>query len=146
MATNCCLFCGSEMIDPDHLAHCDGRQGRIEALVKLPTFDPYEHARTSDPDTSTAAALMVDATEVQRRVYLIFREHPDGLTDEALVGLYAKQYPVARSLESRSSPRKRRSDLARAGILVDSGNRRLLTSGRYGVVWTLVAFRASVAS
>ena len=137
-----CLFCSGDASAPDHGKQCCGRQGQIEAdaaaAADLPTFEPFEHARTSDPETSLAAARMVDASEVQQRVFAIFRAHADdGLTDEELLALYAREWPSARSLESRSSPRKRRSDLARAGILVDTGNRRQLSSGRNGVVWSL---------
>jgi hypothetical protein len=32
-----CLFCGGDRTAPDHLAHCDGRQGHVEA-GKLPSL------------------------------------------------------------------------------------------------------------
>lgn len=129
-----CLFCDGDASEPDHLSRCDGRQGRREA------YDPHAHARTSDPDTSRVAAFAVDdATEVQRRVYALHRQHPEGLTDEQLIALYARDYAGARSLESKASPRKRRSDLTNAGVLVDSGERRMLTSGRRGVVWKVAS-------
>jgi hypothetical protein len=128
------LFCGGDASEPDHLAHCDGRQGQVEAFE---AFEPREHARTTDPDTSHAAAAAArhDATLVQLRVTGIFGLHPEGLTDEELVMLYQRAWPSGRSLESRASARKRRSDLTRMGILYDSGERRVLTSGRKGIVW-----------
>lgn len=135
-----CLFCGGDARAPDHARRCDGRQGRVEAAFAFDgdPFDPVEHARTTDPDTSKAAACEVqDATEVQLRVIALHRQHPSGLTDEELVALYAREYPQPRSLESQASPRKRRSDLARAGVLADSGDRRPLASGRHGIVWKL---------
>lgn len=109
----------------------------------FPVFDPVEHARTTDPDTSHEAAAATETSEVRRRVFAIFREHAEGLTDEELLAFYARTFPEGSSLESRSSPRKRRSDLARAGLLVDSGMRRTLTSGRRGVVWAIPAARVS---
>jgi len=128
-----CLFCGGDRSAADHARRCDGRQGVVDAAA----FDPIAHTRRTDPDTSAAAAWAItDATEVQRRVLAIHKTHPAGLTDEELIAAYTRTYaPSARSLESRSSPRKRRSDLAHAGVLVDSGERRPLTSGRNGVVW-----------
>jgi hypothetical protein len=136
-----CLYCGGNASEPDHLLRCDGRQGRIEAAHDWPTFAPFEHARTTDPETSRAAADRVaDATVVQQRVVAIYRQHPEGLTDEELIALYARTFATdSRSIESKASPRKRRSDLTRAGILIDSGERRQLTSGRRGVVWTVAA-------
>lgn len=108
------------------------------ALTRQPglDFEPHAHARTSDPETSHEAAALVNASEMQQRVLAIYRDHPNGLTDEELVAIYAQRFSTGgRSLESRSSPRKRRSDLANANLLVDSGQRRPLASGRNGVVW-----------
>lgn len=33
-----CLFCGGDASEPGHRAHCDGRQGRVEAEAE--TFEP----------------------------------------------------------------------------------------------------------
>jgi hypothetical protein len=139
-----CRFCGGNPAEPDHARRCDGRQGRVEAQAD---YDPHVHARTADPDTSHAAAWSVtEASMVQARVYALHQSHPDGLTDEELVLLYARAHAPGRSLESRASPRKRRSDLARTGVLVDSGERRVLTSGRRGVVWKLTQQPSSECS
>jgi hypothetical protein len=141
MGDQVCLFCGGNPDEPDHLLRCDGRQGHAEASTNWPTFEPFEHARPTDPETSKAAAHRVeDATVVQQRVVTLYRQHPEGLTDEELIALYARTFDTdSRSIESKASPRKRRSDLTRAGILIDSGARRQLTSGRRGVVWTVAA-------
>lgn len=103
----------------------------------FPEFDPHTHARTTDPDTSHDAAETVTHVAVMRaRVYGLYLTHPEGLTDEQLLAVYSAQHGGSlRSLEARSSPRKRRSDLAQQGLLEDSGERRRLTSGRRGVVW-----------
>jgi len=103
-------------------------------------FDPWSHARRTDPDTSLEAAFRIeDASEMEQRVYtihLIYR--PEGLTDETFLDHYGEIYGLnGRTGESKSSPRKRRSDLTRKGILVDSGERRTLRSGRPGVVWKI---------
>lgn len=127
-----CLFCGGNRSEANHLARCDGRQGGVEERPFVP-YEAFEHARTTDPDTShAAAAAVVDATEVQLRVYglLVHR-----MTDEELMAAYATTFGEWRVGESASSPRKRRSDLTRMGWVVDSGERRRLRSGRNGIVW-----------
>jgi len=134
-----CRFCGED--DGDDLLHslrCNGQQGRVEAAADTawPDFRPHEHARTTDPDTSYAAAARVtDATEVQQRVLALLGMRP--MTDEEILAAYERRYGRPDSRQAAESPRKRRSDLVRLGLVVDSGERRLLTSGRMGVVWRL---------
>lgn len=125
-----CLFCGKSL---EQVSTADD----VARANALPSFEPRTHVRSSDPDTSKAAAAsVVDATEVQRRVLALF-DARGGMTDEELLAAYQEVYPRGgQSAESLASPRKRRSDLATAGFLVDSGERRLLRSGRKGIVWT----------
>lgn len=97
-------------------------------------FRPHAHARPSDPDTSKAAAEAVsDATVVQARVLALLKARP--MTDEELIDAYQQAHGDRRDGESSASPRKRRSDLATQGLVVDSGERRQLQSGRNGIVW-----------
>ena len=101
-------------------------------------FEPREHARTTDPDTSHAAARAVtDVAKVKAHVRAIHERHVEGLTDEQLGKIYQDNWPGVRSVEAYASARKRRSDLAREGVLYDSGERRQLSSGRTGIVWKL---------
>jgi hypothetical protein len=107
-----------------------------ETQLSLP-YEPHKHVRVDDPDTSRAAAFSLtqaDVTEVQRRVLAILRRHPEGLTDEELSSEYRREW-----VTGASSPRSRRNDLAKAGFIVDTGQRRPLVSGRNGIVWTLTA-------
>lgn len=105
---------------------------------ELPLFyNPKENVRSSDPSTSHAAAtsITVTVTEVQRRVLGIHRGYSTyGLTDEQLLDIYHDQFGTT----AESSPRKRRHDLTRLGIITDSGLRRELKTGRKGIVWKLV--------
>ena len=98
-----------------------------------------EHVRASDPDTSHAAAASIDAphwTVVQERVLdCHLAAGQQGLTDEELLVSYVQHYGVT----AESSPRKRRHDLTRAGTILDSAERRMLKSGRLGIVWKLKA-------
>lgn len=167
--TSLCLFCGGDASAPNHLASCDGRQGAAEAaepepaasgeatglisedspVVETPVvpsspYRPHEHSRTTDPDTSASAAQSLtddSVNEIQRRVLVIHRRHPAGLTDEELRALYIREWPCA-SASAADSSRKRRSDLTRLGFLVDSGLRRPLISGRLGIVWQLASASA----
>jgi hypothetical protein len=99
--------------------------------VPLAPFAPHENVRTTDPSTSWAAANSLDVTVVQQRVYDLHWLHPGGLTDEELLRLYLAKY----GMTAESSPRKRRCDLTRLHILIDTGLRRVLSSGRMGIVW-----------
>jgi len=131
-----CKHCGED--DGDNLFHketCDGQQGQVEAQEPRAPYVPHENVRGTDPDTSRAAAESLDVTVVQQRVYEIHLEYPAGLTDEELLSAYIKRFGVT----AESSPRKRRCDLTKIGLIVDSGERRALKSTRQGIVWKLAA-------
>lgn len=50
-----CLFCGGDASAPDHLKHCDGRQGRVEAAVEAErVLDPVEAARVTEIGVATS--------------------------------------------------------------------------------------------
>jgi hypothetical protein len=96
-------------------------------------FNPREHARRTDPGTSHAAAHSLDnVTMVQARVLAIHKDFT-GLTDERLLDEYKRRYGIT----AESSPRKRRHDLTRKGLIYDSGERGELKTGRKGIVWKL---------
>jgi len=42
-----CLFCGGDPREPDHAAHCDGRQGMVEASTDA-DFDGETYDRARD--------------------------------------------------------------------------------------------------
>ena len=75
------------------------------------------------------------------RITAIQRAHRGSINEEQLAA-----YPAAHGPVPDSSPRNRRHDLVRAGILVDSGERRPLRSGRMGIVWRLARVVERVAS
>lgn len=93
---------------------------------------PVSHAglsRSSDPDTSRAAAQWI-SKGVENAVRGAFRRGPaNGYTDDELcVRLYDLHAPTVKSARSRLSKR---------GLLVDSGERRLSDRGRAQIVWRL---------
>lgn len=125
--TDVCLFCGRDTHDAEHLLHCSGAAG----------YEPLTHVRTTDPETSLAAAeSQTDdhVTLVQSRV-LELHAAAHGLTDEELRHQYREQYGPT----GESSVRSRRNDLTLKGLIEDSGEQRVLESGRPGIVWRLTA-------
>lgn len=94
------------------------------------------HARRTDPDTSHAAAQSIDnLTARQAAVLACFRHSAAcvGLTDHELVTLY-RHTPDAPE-QSSSGLRTRRAELAARGLVMDSGKRRKLRTGRTAIVW-----------
>jgi hypothetical protein len=88
-------------------------------------------ARKSDPTTSFQAAESVsNVTETQEFILKMLENH--SMTDVQLVG-YFKAVPGPKA--SESGIRSRRSELVASGLVVDSGERRKLASGRKAIVW-----------
>lgn len=87
-------------------------------------------ARSTDPGTSHEAAASVgDLTEAQQKVLEIITEHPR--TDEEIYAVV-----VARGIQmSVSGTRTRRSELVDAGLVEDSGQRKMTSAGRRTIVW-----------
>jgi len=52
MVGNLCLFCSGDSSEPEHRAHCDGRQGQIEAAIgfTIPGTGPDHDGATYDPE------------------------------------------------------------------------------------------------
>lgn len=89
-------------------------------------------ARHTDPHTShDAAASVKDITATQAAILkLLAIPH----TDADLVWYYQQGWndtPRA----SESGIRSRRADLVKLGLVVDTGRRKKLPSGRYAIVW-----------
>lgn len=93
----------------------------------LDGFNPRAHARTTDPDTSAAAALSVQDSSVilKARIYHVFTQNPEGLTAEEAAEKLGLPY---------AQVWKRVSDLKNEGRIEDAGKTRPNTSGRQAVV------------
>lgn len=90
-------------------------------------------ARKTDPATShEAAATVVNITDTQK-VILHLLKRP--MTDVELVQTFYKSVRRDKLWASESGIRSRRSELVRAGKVVDSGAREKLPSGRNAIVW-----------
>ncbi len=95
-------------------------------------------ARHTDPETSHDAAKSVkDLTATQAAIVRILREHGP-MVDQDLslhyrVMAHGKRAPWA----AESGIRSRRAELVELGLVVDTGARQKLASGRQSIVWGL---------
>lgn len=89
------------------------------------------NARTTDPQTSHEAAASVNNLTATKEAILKALVRPR--TDVDLVDAYRnlKGAPTA----SESGIRSRRAELVAAGLIVDSGARTKLPSGRSAIIW-----------
>lgn len=90
-------------------------------------------ARTTDPTTSHEAADSVrDITLVQEWVVRALRRPAD---DTELIARYRNLKRAPRA--SESGLRTRRAELVAKRVIIDSGKRTTLESGRSAIVWEL---------
>lgn len=119
-----CLFCGGNASEPDHLARCDGRQGRVEAEIDIRGM-----VHGDDPHTSVDAATVIarQRNELHEKVLAAFAHH-GAMTDEQLETLpeFLDYGP--------STIRKRRSELFQQHALVAVGD-AVNTRGRKMLIW-----------
>lgn len=88
-------------------------------------------ARKTDPETSHEAAESVDRiTETQEYVLRALRRPR---ADVELVEAYRKFKRAPRA--SESGIRSRRAELVDRGLVIDTGRRVRLESGRFAIVW-----------
>lgn len=88
-------------------------------------------ARNTDPLTSHLAGASVgDVTKTQQYILRALRR---SRTDVELVEAYNSLKTAPRA--SESGIRSRRAELVRKGLVVDTGRRVRLDSGRYAIVW-----------
>jgi hypothetical protein len=96
-------------------------------------------ARTTDPETSHAAAASLEhLTERRQAVWAILAEYGP-LTDEALLAIY-DQFAEDRIVppQSPSGIRTRRNELTKLGLAIDTGQRGTTVSGRAAILWGAV--------
>lgn len=95
-------------------------------------------ARLTDPETSHEAARSVtDLTVKQAHVLAVLEAWKPwgGLTDERIRLEYVRD---DRPYQSESGLRTRRHELVELGLVVDSGRRERLASGRRAIIWEAV--------
>jgi len=96
-------------------------------------------ARTTDPETSHAAAASLERlTERRQAVWAVLAEYGP-LTDEALVSIYDQLADDGLiPPQSPSGVRTRRNELAKLGLVADTGQRGTTISGRMAMLWASV--------
>ena len=98
------------------------------------------HTRNGMPETSFEAADSVTRiTEKQEAILRVFKGVLSEATDEELIASYREEQQNwgLRVNQSDSGIRSRRSELVRLGLIIDSGKRETLSSGRKAIVWRL---------
>lgn len=133
-ATSAAAAAGSEPSGPfvpPRLRDTSARP-RPEAVAEP---DASVRARSTDPETSRAAAASVgDLTGKQRAVLGVFARH-GGMHDEDLLLAYDVTPDVPRQTDS--GLRTRRHELVDAGLLEDSGRKAKTEAGRASIVWQI---------
>lgn len=90
-------------------------------------------ARSTDPQTSWEAARSVRVRESQELVLHVLMVWGP-MTDEQLVERLTNR-SIRDGRMSPSGARTRRSELVDLGLVVDTGQRTVLASGRRAIVW-----------
>ena len=92
------------------------------------------NTRTLNPSTSHQAEKSVGKLADSYRIILdIFRTYGP-MNDETLIATWKSK---AEKYASDSGIRSRRSELVSAGLIVDSGERQKMRSGRDSIVWSI---------
>lgn len=125
--------------DPDEgetIRNCVGHWPPVR-MVKQPVQMPggTPRARTSDPSTSHAAAASVTGLRDNQEAVLGLLRAVGPSTDEYLVELYEAH--AVRPKQSPSGIRTRRKELAtmEPPLVIDTGRKAKLKSGRKAIVW-----------
>lgn len=91
------------------------------------------NTRTLDPSTSHQAEKSVTGLAESYRIILEMFRNYGPMNDETLIN----SWPHSRKPASQSGIRSRRSELTATGLIVDSGERVKMASGRNSIVWKL---------
>jgi hypothetical protein len=118
----------------------------VAPVKAAPVRAPQQRTRTTDPETSLAAAASLDPDNLRasQSAVLRFMRDRGPMTDVDLVDAYTST-PADRALienlprQSASGLRTRRAELVAGGLVVDTGERRRLESGRQAIVWAVKA-------
>ena len=95
------------------------------------------NARLTDPETSHEAADSVKNITQTQSAILTLLTFP--MTDEVLIDAFYRYADNAGlKLASPSGIRSRRAELVAKGLVVDSGERAKLSTGRNAIVWKAV--------
>jgi len=93
-------------------------------LFEQPVFgtNPHKLVRRQDPDTSHEAAKKVKTADLERLVYEVIRMFPNGCTSDQVMKCLPNH--GVQTISPRYAP------LMRKGLIEDTGERRVASSGR----------------
>lgn len=93
---------------------------------------PQRRARRSDPITShNAASGGPGDSKLRQDIIRVLTAHGPLTDDEIRARLQAEGSTL------RSNPRRRRSELLQAGVVFDTGEKRLSDLGSFAIVWAI---------
>jgi dienelactone hydrolase len=95
------------------------------------TAGGYVLYRRGDPATSRAAAqaILAQLPTLQQAVYAYaYAQGSHGFTDDEMMAYFRSH---------RSTYRSRRSELTRAGLIMDTGRTRILPTRRSAIIWAI---------
>jgi hypothetical protein len=131
-----CLYCGGNAAEPDHLKHCDGRQGGTEppddgeiAIVTVP-----RHRETSIEAFYDAIDRGTILTR-RMQVYAALREIPNSTASETFTYISENR---GQHLRYDSNTATRFSELRNLGLIRETGTRLCRITGRKCITWTVV--------
>jgi hypothetical protein len=90
------------------------------------------NTRTLDPTTSHQAEASVTGLAESYRIILGILRESGPMNDEKLISTWRK---TQNKKASDSGIRSRRSELTATGLIVDTGDRIKMDSGRMSIVW-----------
>lgn len=116
---------------------------RCTAYVAPVLRPAVERTRTTDPETSLAAAASISEhnLRVSQQAVLRYLRGRGPVTDVGLVDGYeaaSAANPARFPRQSVSGLRTRRAELVAAGLVKDTGRREALPSNRLAIVWEAV--------
>jgi hypothetical protein len=94
-------------------------------------FSPEHMARCSDPDTSKAAAALLNPTKLEQEVLGVIKSFGSN-------GCISDEIEAQMSHRKGSSITPRYAGLAKKGLIRDSGIRRLSVAKRQQIVWIAI--------
>jgi hypothetical protein len=102
-------------------------------------FGDEAHARTSHPVTSHEAARSVTRLPDRQRAVLRVLKLFGPLHNDGLIEQYRKEKErMMLPVQTDQSIRSRRSELTDLGLVIDTGHKAILESGRRAIVWRTV--------
>ena len=90
------------------------------------------NTRTLDPSTSHEAEKSVTGLAESYRIILDILRTRGPMNDEQLISSWRTS---SHKSASDSGIRSRRSELTASGLIVDTGDRQVMSSGRKSIVW-----------